>query len=61
MCDRNLVRYIMTVKANGLDPYYYLAYVFKELPKAETLEDIEALLPWNLNIESLKAVFNNYY
>jgi len=51
---------IMTAKANGLDPYYYLAYVFKELPKAETLEDVEALLPWNLDNESLKAAFNYY-
>ena len=40
---------IMTAKANGLDPFYYLAYVFKKLPAAKTVEDVEKLLPWNLS------------
>ncbi|HEC17080.1 MAG TPA: transposase domain-containing protein, partial [Sedimenticola sp.] len=46
---------IETAKANGLDPYVYLRQVFKELPTAQTLVEIEALLPWNLNADSLKA------
>ena len=46
---------IETAKANGLEPYGYLRQVFKELPAAQTLAQIEALLPWNLNAESLKA------
>jgi len=46
---------IMTAKMNGLDPFYYLAHIFKKLPAAETLEDIEALLPWNVDNEMLKA------
>lgn len=46
---------IETAKANGLDPYFYLRHVFKELPKAKTLEDIEALLPWNVDSLSLIA------
>lgn len=37
---------IETAKANGLEPYNYLRHVFTELPGAQTLEQIEALLPW---------------
>ncbi len=39
---------IETAKANGLEPYAYLTHVFKALPYADTVEQIEALLPWNL-------------
>ncbi len=35
--------------SNGLEPYGYLRHVFTELPKAETVEAIKALLPDNLN------------
>lgn len=48
---------IMTARANGLDPFYYLAYIFKQLPAAKGLEDYEALLPWNLDSDTLKASF----
>ncbi len=41
---------IETAKANGLEPYQYLKTVFTKLPQAETLEDIEALLPWNIEL-----------
>lgn len=41
----NLYSLIETAKANGLEPYAYLRQVFTELPKATSLEDIEALLP----------------
>ncbi|HHJ18912.1 MAG TPA: transposase domain-containing protein, partial [Gammaproteobacteria bacterium] len=39
--------------ANKLEPYAYLRYIFDKLPLAETLEDYEALLPWNLSREQL--------
>lgn len=39
---------IETAKANGLEPYVYLTQVLKALPYADTLEKIEALLPWNI-------------
>ena len=39
---------VETAKANGLEPYAYLRHVFTDLPQAKTLEDIEALLPWNI-------------
>ena len=39
---------IETAKANGLEPCAYLRRVFTDLPKATTLADVEALLPWNI-------------
>ena len=38
---------IETAKANGLEPYDYLKQVLTALPYAESVEEIEALLPWN--------------
>jgi len=49
----NLYSVIETAKANGLEPYAYLRYVFKELPRATTVEEIETLLPWNVNTDTL--------
>jgi transposase len=48
----NLYSLIETVKANKLNPYTYLKQVFTDLPNAETVEDIEALLPWNITDQS---------
>jgi transposase len=39
---------IETAKANGLEPYTYLQYVLQHIAAADTLEKIEALLPWNM-------------
>ena len=41
----HLYSLIETAKANGMEPYQYLRDVFTELPKAKTVEEIEALLP----------------
>ncbi|WP_339084305.1 IS66 family transposase [Teredinibacter turnerae] len=46
----NLYSLIETAKANKLNIYDYLTHVFKELPNAQSIEDIEALLPWNTNL-----------
>ncbi len=40
---------VQCAKANGLEPYAYLRRVFTELPKAQSLADIEALLPTRLD------------
>lgn len=45
----NLYSILETAKANGLEPYAYLRRVFTDLPAATTLEDVEALLPWNVS------------
>ena len=44
---------IECAKANGLEPYAYLRHVFTELPKAQSLADIEALLPTRLDPAAL--------
>lgn len=49
----NLYGLIETVKANGLEPYAYLRHIFKELPKVASVEDIEALLPWNVDMQMI--------
>ena len=50
----NLYSLIETAKANGLEPYAYLRHLFTELPKAETVEAIEALLPGKLSKDQIR-------
>jgi transposase len=45
----NLYSLLMTAKANRLEPYGYLRYIFERLSDATELDDFEALLPWNLD------------
>jgi transposase len=47
---------IETAKANTLEPYAYLRHIFDRLPTASSLEDYEALLPWNINLEPAQSV-----
>ena len=42
----NLYSLIQTAKANGIEPYQYLRDVFRKLPGAQTVEEIEALLSY---------------
>lgn len=44
----NLYSLIETAKANNIEPYRYLVVLFKKLPLAQTVDDYEALLPWNI-------------
>ena len=44
---------VETAKANGLEPFAYLCEMLRKLPYTETVEELEALLPWNINITSL--------
>ena len=39
---------VETAKLNGREPRRYLQYVFGRIDRAETLKDLEALLPWNM-------------
>ncbi len=50
---------IETAKANSLEPYAYLRYIFDRLPTASSLEDYEALLPWNIALGQVKRVFTD--
>lgn len=41
---------IETARTNKLEPHAYLRFIFEKLPTAASLEDYEALLPWNVEI-----------
>ena len=51
----NLYSLIETAKANKLEPYHYLRHVFAELPKAETVDGIEAFLPGNIDNDHIRV------
>lgn len=42
-----------TAKANHREPYAWLRFVLERLPLATTVDDIEALLPWNTHDQDL--------
>lgn len=46
----NLYSLVETAKRNQINPHAYLKHVFTYLPQAKTVEEIEALLPWNCKI-----------
>lgn len=50
----NLYSLVMTAKANHLEPYAYLCRFFTKLPKATTVEELERLLPYNVDPAALK-------
>ena len=50
----NLYSLIETAKSHGLEPYVYLREVFIKLPQASTIEDIEVLLPVNIDAKHIK-------
>ena len=47
---------IETAKANGLEPYAYLRYIFKKLPLAQTEQDLKALLPYNIDSATIAVI-----
>ena len=44
---------IETARANGHNPQRYLSVLLTELPNATTVEQVEALLPWNLTADQV--------
>ena len=44
----NLYSLLQTCAANGVDGYRYLRALLVALPKAQTVDDYEALLPWSI-------------
>ena len=44
---------VETAKANGLEPYNYLRYIFEKLPLAQTDEDYKNLLPQHVDREDI--------
>ncbi|MCK4414723.1 MAG: transposase, partial [Candidatus Eisenbacteria sp.] len=49
----NLYSLIETAKAQGLEPFQYLCYVFRELPRATSVEALECLLPRSCSSEGI--------
>ena len=52
----NLYSLVETAKADGHEPHSYIQHVLTKLPAAQSLEDIEALLPFNLEPQQCQAV-----
>ncbi len=46
----NLYSLVETAKANGYEPHSYIQHVLSKLPAAQSLEEIETLLPFNVDI-----------
>lgn len=46
---------VETAKACGLEPYTWLRRVMRSLPLATTVDEVEALLPWNLHSQDLAS------
>lgn len=46
---------IETAKANNLEPSAYIGYVLSRIADATTVEQIEALLPWNVDRDQLQS------
>ena len=44
---------VAAAKANALEPYAYLRHVFTELPKAQSLGEVERLLPTRIDPAAL--------
>ena len=46
----NIYSLIETAKAHDLNIYKYLCEVYRQIPNAKTVEDIEQLLPWRIKL-----------
>lgn len=50
VASANLYSLVESAKVNGLEPHAYLSLLFERLPAARSVEDFEALLPWNVKV-----------
>lgn len=49
-----------TAKANQLEPSAYINYVLARIGEADSLEKLEALLPWNVALEPISKKVVQY-
>ncbi|MDH5232588.1 MAG: transposase domain-containing protein [Gammaproteobacteria bacterium] len=47
----NIYILTQTAKANEIEPFEYLKRVFTDIPKADSLSDIEKLLPISKDVD----------
>ncbi len=50
----NLYSLVESAKANGIEPWRYLEAVFEQLPAAKCEADLDALLPWRIELNDLQ-------
>lgn len=52
---------VETAKANRLHPYYYLRYLFEQLPNVDLtdMDELDRLLPWSASLPVSCIKFNN--
>lgn len=52
---------VETAIANGLYPYYYLRYLFEQLPNIDLtdMDALDCLLPWSTTLPVICIAFNN--
>ena len=43
-----------TAILHGFDPYAYYVKILEAIPYCETVEDYEALLPWNIDLAKVR-------
>jgi len=56
----NLYSLVETAKANGLEPYRYLRFLFERLPYAKTPEDYRKLTPLHLDRNEINAAHTTW-
>ena len=50
IASANYYTLIESAKANGIEPFKYILHLCRHIAKAETVDDVEVLLPWTLKI-----------
>lgn len=48
---------IESAKSNGLEPYWYLRYLYTKLPFTENADDLRKLLPYVVTMEQIQELF----
>ncbi|WP_157735889.1 transposase domain-containing protein [Granulosicoccus antarcticus] len=49
-----------TAKISGQHPQRYLGVLLSELPNVQRVEDVEALLPWNITPDEINRRYATY-
>lgn len=50
IASANLYSLVETAKANEIEPYAFLSWLFEKLPHASSVDDFERLLPWKMTV-----------
>mgnify|MGYP003599559365 CR=1 FL=1 len=58
MASAQLYSLVEKAKANGREPYAWLRYALERLPLDSSVEDVEALLPWQLYAANSKIAID---